>query len=376
MMSCEKRVVGAALAAAALMLANACGRIDATPRGDAADPTAAGAAPRLRVRTLPVERGRLDDVGHVSGVARAFHKTRLTAETAGRVVARRVEPGTAVEEGDVIVELDASRLALALRRAEAMLRARRNDLAHAQREHERGEQLVAQAALSEQRRDDLRHRLESARDQLTLAEVARDTAQRNLADAHIAAPFAGRVEDVEVDVGDYVAPGTPVATLVDLSRARIFAGVTAEEAARIRSGEHARVSFSALGGRSLDAQVRSVSSVADPGDGTYRVELRVEDPERRLRDGLVAEIEMSGANAPERLLAPRVALLRRGGRPEVFVVESEHGGHVARRRSVRTGRSSGDRVEILEGLSEGDRVVVDGHFALSDGARVSVGGER
>jgi membrane fusion protein (multidrug efflux system) len=74
------------------------------------------------------------------------------------------------------------------------------------------------------------------------------------------------------------------------------------------------------------------------------------------------------------MLAPRSALLRRDGRPEVFVVVDEAGRSVARSRILRTGRSDGNWIEVLDGLEAGDRVVYDGHFALADGSIVEIDG--
>ena len=337
----------------------------------------AGLAPelRVRVRTAGVESGRLDVPLRVAATVRAFVETTVKAETDGRVLARPAERGDRVSSGDVLARLDASRLELGLREAEATLRARHTDLEHARRENARGETLAEQDALSEQHRDDLRHRLDSARNAHALARVARDTARRLLEDASIRAPFDGRVDDLFVEVGDYLSPGAPVARVLDLSRARLLGGVTAEEAARLEPGQPARAHFPSLGGFSQEATLRSVASAADPADGTYRIELWVEQPDPRLRDGVVASLEFAAAEAGDAPLAPRSALLRRDGRSEVFVVERSAGepsAGVARLRGVRTGRSGPERVEILEGLAPGEEVVTEGQFALRDGAAVSI----
>ena len=122
--------------------------------------------------------------------------------------------------------------------------------------------------------------------------------------------------------------------------------------------------------------LRSVARAADPKDGTYAVELWIEEPDPRLRDGMIASLAFDTQSPERQTLAPRVALLRRDGRSEVFVVERAPGSHdgVARSRVVRTGRTSGERVEILEGLEAGEEVVVDGHFALRDGAPIAIDG--
>lgn len=330
---------------------------------------------RLRVRVEPVQRTAFETSARVTGTARAFRRAQLTAELAGRVEARAVEPGVEIEAGGPIVLLDDSRATLELRRAEASLSAAKTVLRHAERELARGDRLLRENTLSTQQHDDLRLAVDRARDELALAEVARDTARRQLEDSRITAPFAGLVDAIMVDAGDYVAPGTPVATLVDLSRVRLFGGVTASEAARLAPGATARAAFSDLGGDVFDATLQSVARVASAADGTYAIELWIDDPDPRLRDGMVARIELPDPDATPRLLARRAALLRRDGHPEVFVVEGRGDGAVARTRRVRTGRSEGEWVEILDGLAAGERVVWDGQFALADGAAIVIDGE-
>ena len=330
---------------------------------------------RLRVRIDPVRLEALPSEDRITATVRAFHRATITAETRGRVLERVVEPGAEVEADGAILRLEDSRMVLELRRAEAQLSAAGTVLAHAKREFARGDRLLERKAISTQQYDELAHAVDRARDEWALAEVARDTAKRNLADTRVAAPFAGTVDSIAVDVGDFVSAGTPVAVLVDLARVRIMGSVTAGEAARLVPGTTARVTFRDLGGEIFEARLESVARVASPTDGTYAVELHMDDPSGRLRDGLVATVELPDTDASPRLLTKRASLLRRSGHPEVFVIEGEGEAAVARSRRVRTGRSAGEWIEVLDGLNEGERVVWDGHFALGDGIAVVIDGE-
>ena len=363
-----------AIAIAFALLQSACSDPETAGKDGAGVRTLEAPVARLRVRTQPIRLARLDSTDRVTGTVRAFRRAIVTAETQGRVVARSVESGAVVEEGGALVVLESSRLELEVRRTEAALRAARTVRAHAKREYDRAEQLLAQNAISTQHHDDLRHAVERARDEIALAEVARDTAKRNLEDTRIMAPFAGTVDSLAVDVGDFVAPGSPVATLVDLSRVRIIGGVTAREANHLEVGTRARVSFSDLGGAVFEATLKSVGRVAGSADGTYEIELWMNSAEVPMRDGLVAQIELPDSMEALSLLSPRAAVLRRDGHPEVFIITRENGAAVARTRRLRTGRSHGEWIEVLDGLAEGDQVVWDGHFALEDGSIVVVDG--
>jgi membrane fusion protein (multidrug efflux system) len=368
------RLCGLAIAVVLACTQFSCGDSNATRGGLEAATLDESPVARLRVRTKTIERAQLGSSDRVTGTVRAFHRATVTAETQGRVVERVVESGASVEKGGLLLRLESSRFELELRRTEASLGAARTVSAHAKREYARAEQLIAQKAISVQQHDDLRHAVARARDEIALAEVARDTAKRNLKDTRISAPFAGTVDSLAVHVGDFVTPGTAVATLVDLSRVRIYGGVTAREALHISVGMPARVSFADLGGQVFEATLESVGHVAGRADGTYEIELWMDSKDIAMRDGLVAQIELSESAPKPSLLSPRAAILRRDGHPEVFVVTEQAGGAVAHTRRVRTGRSHGDSIEVLEGLEAGELVVWDGHFALEDGSIVVIDG--
>ena len=334
------------------------------------------AQPTLRVRVERAGAGSLDRRSSLSGVVRSFRRAQIAAEVEGRVVERAVEPGDRVAKGAALLALDDGRLRLALEEARARLAARDVDLAEATRERERVEGLYARQAVSEKRRDEIGFAVRRARSARDLALAVARRAERNLADARVVAPFAGSVEAVRVDVGDYVRSGTPVAELVDLSRARLQAGVTGAEAAHFAVGDEATALFEDLGGLSFRGEIRSVGRVADPGTGTYPIEIWLDNAGGRLREGMVAAVSLAagaaGEGAPAAALVPQAALVRRGGRLAVFVVDGAGDEPRAGLREIRAGHGDGERVEVLEGVAAGELVVVQGQFALRDGSAVFV----
>jgi len=358
-------------AAGAAMLVGDRGQSRAETAPTVADATSVAAAPSrppLRVRAVTVRRGTIERGGAVDGVVNAFRKSTVSAEAAGRVLTREVEPGDTVAAGAPLLTLDATRLALAVKEARANVAAREVDVAEAHQELERGEQLARGNTISESRMDSLRFDVDRAKTQLELARVNLATAQRALDDASIEAPFDGSVEDMMADVGDYLSPGAPIAVLVDLSRARVRAGVTAAEARSLEEDVDVTVVFEDLGASEMRGTIRSVGRLADPATGTYTVEIWVDDPAGDLRDGMVASVLLPQATRDPQPVVPRAALIRRQGLISLFVIEDG----IAHARNVRVGRSKSELVEILEGVEVGDSVVVDGLFALRDGAPVSV----
>lgn len=332
----------------------------------AADPAA------QRVRIAAVHRASVGGFSGVTGITSAFRTTTVAAEVSARVVERHVEPGRPVDAGDPLVSLDDTHLAIAVDEARATLAARKVDLAEAHRELARGDELARQGVISEGRHDDLRFATQRATSARDLADAALRRAQRMQADAVVRAPFAGTVELVYVQVGDYLSAGTPVAVIADFERVRFRAGLTAGEVIDLSPGAMVAVSIPALGDYESQAAIHSVGLIADATTGTYPVELWLDNPNRRIRGGMVGQLRMPAPEDTTGAIAPRAAILRRDGQLSVYVVEERDGETVAVARRVQVGRQQGDFVELLGGVEAGERVVVDGLFALTDGAAVFI----
>lgn len=325
-----------------------------------------------RVRVGEVRRGSLGGLSGIAGITSPFRRATVAAEVGARIVERHVEPGQHVAAGDALVTVDAETLSIAVDEARATLDAREVDLAEAQRALDRGDELRRNGAISEGQHDELGFAKKRAESTRTLADAALRRAQRARADAVVRAPFAGTVERIEVQVGDYLSPAAPVATLADFARVRLRAGVTASEAARLTPGAPAEVSIPALGGYETTASVHSIGQMADETTGTYPVELWLDNEDRAIRGGMVGQVRMAAAAGEEGALVPRNAVLRRQGRLAVYVVEARDGALRVYAQDVRVGQQQGDYVELLEGPEPGARVVVDGLFALTDGAVVFI----
>lgn len=356
------------------LIATACDSAESAEPIPSTEPDAAAIEARVRVRAIEAERGQLDELGDATGIVEPFALARVAAETSGRVKLRNVDRGSAVEEGTLLVELDASRARIQVRQADATLSARQSDREQAERERLRSDQLRQRESLSAAAYDRTAHQATSAAAAEDIAVLGKRAAADLLRDAKITAPFAGTIADFHVELGEFVGPGTPVVTLVDLTRVRLQVGVTAAEATDLRVGDRLDIRFNELGGRTLSGELHSVSPLADPRSGTYTAELWLDNPEGLLRQGMIGRVGLRPTNARtdapafEPLLVPRAAVLRRQGEFNVWVVAEGH----ARARKVALGRADDRRVEVLDGLEPGDWVVIDGGFALREGAAVDL----
>ncbi|WP_438985738.1 efflux RND transporter periplasmic adaptor subunit [Aequoribacter sp.] len=328
---------------------------------------------RLRVSVAPATETTLTERRSTTGVVRAWRTATVSAEIPGRVRERHVEPGYFAAQEENLISVDPRRVNAALRSAQATLAAQRVNVADAEQDLERTLSLLAKGAVSQDVVDDRRFDLQRANAQLEITAAALEDAQRQAADVDTKAPFAGKIETVYVQVGDYVSTGTPVAAISDFSKVRIITGVSSRDISRIAWGETAQIILPDLGGLELPAKVSSVGSIKDARSGNFPVELVLDTgPLTRLRDGLVATVTWGAGMDKAELTIPTSAILRRDGRIVAYTVRDG----IATERQITTGRSNAERVVIHEGINLGDHVVIEGHFALRDGARVDVVYER
>lgn len=326
---------------------------------------------KVRVRVEPARATPLADAVELTGIAEPFASVVVAAETAARVTDRAVERGARVEAGALLFELDGSQAWIQFKRAQASVEARASDRAQAERDRKRSATMHAREGISAAAYERSVHGSESAAAAEELARLSKRAAARGLRDAKIKAPFAGVIAELHAEVGDFVRPGTPVATVVDLSRMRLRVGLTAAELNLVTIGEACVVEFADLGGVKLPAELRSVSPLADPRTGTYAAELWLDNPQERLRQGMIGRVELdvdARKRSDDLLTIPRASVIRRAGGYAVWVVEH----HRVEARALTLGRASAERVAVLAGLAPGERVVIEGMFALREGAAVVI----
>ncbi len=325
----------------------------------------------VRVRVFAVTEETLNNQFELTGVAAPFRKATVSAEVPGRIMGRKVETGQRVKKGATLYTIDSERIRLDVKQATVTKAARQTDIAFAESELKRSDELVAAAAQPKRALDQARYNLDRAKDGFALAETNEARAKKALRDTTVRSPFAGRIARYYVEKGDYVGPGTPLATIIDLSKVRVTVGVTGRTADRIEPGKTAQVVFESLGGLTIEARVSTLAPALDPKTGTYPAELLLNNPDGKILAGMVGRIGLDLDSKPQ-LTVPREAVIRVDGQPHLFVVTKREGVSRAFRRKVNLGAMSGSVVEVLFGIERGDLVVVEGLFALRDGDRVAV----
>ena len=208
----------------------------------------------------------------------------------------------------------------------------------------------------------LKNSTDTAAARLRLLEAEHSRAARDLQRAGLAAPFAGIVNSVHVEVGDYVTPNQAVAEVIDISSLDLYVEVRGELAEALSPGQPLVVT---VDGRPVEGVL--VALQVDPDPETFTHALRVRIPGDVARSGSVARVRLPLRSLQQAVAVPSTAILQDDGNAYVFRLDGE----VLRRTPVTTGRHVGELVVITAGLTGGERVVVRDVAALSEGMRVN-----
>lgn len=376
--------------------------ISRTPtKADDHDPAASSEDPPAAVAR--VERRTIANTLKISGEFKPFQDVDVHAKVAGYIKAIYVDVGTHVQQGQTLAILEVPELAAQLAGADAGGRRANEEIGRAQGDLERAksshaaahlafkrlsdaaktrEGLVAQQELDDAQAKDLEAEAQvaSAKAALAAAQQELEVAQANqkqvsaLSDyTRITAPFAGVVTNRYADTGALVAAGTssstqatPVVRLAQVSTLRLVLPVPESVAAQIHLKDPVKVHVQALS-EDIEGRVSRFADSLDLQTRTMETEIDCENRDGRLMPGMYTESEISLHQKPNTLTLPLEAVVRNGDDATVLAVNSQN---MLDERHVKLGLEDNSRVEVLSGLSEGDRVVIGNRSQFHAGQKV------
>lgn len=346
----KARIAAAAVAALILMLLYVQGTIGGRKVRPGVVPLPAGGEGSGNVAA--VEKREVQDVVDWPATV----SSRTVANVAPRVMARvldvRVSAGAAVQQGDIVALLDDRELKARADQARAGLAGAEAQATQAEADLRRGQALFRKQAFAQQDLDALEARSKSARAQVAQARDGFTEVQILLGETSVRAPFDGVVAERFVDPGDMAVPGKPVVVIHDPSSLRLESNISAGCVSLLRLGADVPVRIDTPPQEAV-ARIEEIAPAADPHSRTFLVKAAL-PALPNLRPGTFG-ILRAPCGTHVALLIPPAAVTRSGQLEAVrLVVDSE-----VRTRNVRTGKTYGDRVEVLSGLQEGERVLVE-----------------
>lgn len=307
-----------------------------------------GVAQNLGVRLATAMRAPVEAEMTVSGTLTFNDRdvAVIQARTSGFVErGRRLAIGDLVRRGDTVVELRSPQWSSAIAEYLSLRRSSNEGLTSA-----------ARSRLS---------MLGVPEGAISAAEASSETPDTFA----IRAPLTGAVTALGAKDGMNVSEGMPLATINGLSPVWLIASVPQRTAGQLRPGSPVEARLASYPGEQFEGQIESVLPQASMTSRTVEVRVALENADGRLRPGMTAEVELSAGEPREALLVPAESVIRTGRRSVVIVVDAESGGYAP--TEVAIGASHGDRIEIVEGLSEGQRVVASGQFLIDSEASLT-----
>lgn len=349
------RATAAWIAASALAVLLAFVHSVASAQATAPDPE-----PGPRLRTAAATGSGEGRSAAFDGVVEAVRQTAIAAQVPGAVVALNARAGDRVRAGQVLLRLDARAAQQTAAAGAAQVRAARAAQEAATRDFERQQQLfgtnyISRAALD---RAEAQYKATQAE---AAAQLASAGAARTQSDFHVVrAPYDGIVADVAVVLGDMAMPGRPLLTVYDPRALRLKAALPQTVALRLPADLQAEAEIPGTGQRLAPTRSQLLPTV-DPATHTQELRLDLPAAATGLAPGMFARAWLPLAGAGERrVYVPQEAVLRRSGLDGVYVVGKDGRPLL---RHVRLGRADGERIEVLSGLDEGERVALQPQVA-------------
>jgi membrane fusion protein (multidrug efflux system) len=315
------------------------------------------------VTTIVAQEERWPASLNAIGTVAAVQGVTVSADLPGIVDQIAFDSGSAVRQGDILVQLDTRQEQAQLAAAEAQ-----RDLTRLN--YERMQALIGDDAVSRAEYD--RAAAEYKQAEARIGEIRAGIERKT-----IRAPFSGLLGIRQVNLGQYLAGGDPVVPLQSLNPIYVNFGVPQQDAAALRAGRRVRVTAAEAGGAELVGGVTAVNAVVDAATRNVQVQATLANPAYKLRPGMFVQTQLLLGSSQSVMALPASAISYAPYGDSVFVVTDlkDPSGRTyrgVRQQVVKLGAARGDQVAVISGIKPGEEIVTSGVFKLRNGAAVTV----
>jgi len=314
----------------------------------------------VNVSTMSIKTEPFNDYLNVVGTVRASEDINLASEVSGRILEMLVRRGSSVAKGAPVAKIDDAILKLEVQRAKAQAE-------NARENYDRRKQVWDQDKIGSELD------LISAKTDWEQADAALKLLQLQLDRTIIRAPFNAKVEDILSEVGETVAPGTPVVRLISSGSVRVRAGIPARFTESVDVGDNVEISFEDHNNETVNARIVFVGNSIDPQARTFDVEASIENRGNKYKIDMVANMKIRTRSLEDVIVLPQEYVFRNENGYQVYVVGTdENGNAVSLARQVTTGALFNNRVVITDGLNVGDSLITVGASGIENLTRINI----
>lgn len=371
----------------------------------------------ITVEALDVSRETIKDFVRLTGRVEAENDVKVTSKIGGRIAEIKKDVGDFVQKGEVIFTLDTNELQNQLAQAQAAVAAAQANLSanesaglpqqleqvrasleqaeanytNVQADYERMKALYEEDAISKQLFDGItlkykvaKTQRETAKEQYRLtkerlpknvdalkaqvkqAQSMVDLIQTNLQNSVIQSPVAGIVSYKLANSGEVIGAGMPAVTVVNIDKVNVVIDVTEEEINKVRDGQEVDVKINSLSEEKFKGTISIIPPASNP-TRLFQVKVSINNKDHVLKPGMFAEVDVQTGVRENTVVIPKDAILLKKNGNVIYLIKDGK----AVERMIKLGITNGEKVEVIEGVEQGDKVVVKNQNLLKDGAKVT-----
>jgi RND family efflux transporter MFP subunit len=310
-----------------------------------------------------------------SGKIESSKSASLSTRMMGYVTKLHVKMGQKVTAGQVLVSINNADLQAKKAQVDASILQATAGFNNAKKDYERFKVLFSQQSASQKELDDMTSRYEMAKAGLEGAKQMRNEVMAQFSYSSITAPFSGEVTNTFVKEGDMANPGMPLVSVEGNGLMQVMAMVSEGDITSIKNGMSVNVLVKSSN-QQIKGKVSEISGSAANTGGQYLVKINLEHTAATILSGMFVNVQFpiekakseNATTKSDRVLVPETALVTKGQLTGIYTVTN----NVAILRWIRTGKSFGNQVEVLSGLSADEKYIVSAEAKLYNGVKVSV----
>jgi RND family efflux transporter MFP subunit len=336
------------------------------------------------VKVSKVKRGDIAVPILSTGTIFPEHESKIGPKISGTIEIVYVDEGDQVKKGQTLAQMDQKNLQIAVRQCRAAVRVAEAQLKEAElkeinlrKEKKRLANLLEKNAISRQRYDDIdtAHSMAVTRTELINAQILSATenlamARQKLRDTKTLSPFSGLIVKRFINQGEFVStmPPTPLFLIMNIDNVKMEVGLTEIHLASVAIGNPVEITVDTYPGVTFKGKISTINPMVDPGSRAFKVKVEIPNKDHRLKSGMFARARIYPRIHKDVLIIPFKSVIKSGGGTFVFIAD----GDIASSRAVRVGITNEEEIEVIDGLKEGDEVLIEGHYGMADKTQVRV----
>jgi membrane fusion protein (multidrug efflux system) len=307
------------------------------------------------VKVKQIETTPYTDNYKISGTVKPFASAKVSSEEGGLILNIPKDKGSYVSKGEMIVYIKKDVEIATFNQTAAQVEL-------AKMNYEKQKELYEENATTEIQYLTAKWQLESAEQGLNILRT-------RLKSANVRAPISGVIDDKFMNKGEMSAPGSPILSILDISRVKISAGVPESYITQIKNGQSVNITVDVLPGMDFEGRVNYIAPALNGTSRSFEIEVVINNRNRVLKPGMTANVQIAQFNKENAVVIPQDVIIDYGEEQYVFVLE----GDIAKKRDVKIGGRNGNDVLIDSGLNPGEKLIIEGFQSVKDGEKVQIG---